>query len=94
MAGKQAAVVGLYVIALQQQLRALFPGEDIRVSATDEAIILSGAVSSNGVSLRAAEIASCRYSARCELRQPRCDQALPQVLGEHRNSMVACWNPL
>ena len=42
---------------MQQQLRALFPGEDIAVSATDEAIILSGAVSSNNVSLRAAEIA-------------------------------------
>ena len=42
---------------MQQQLRALFPGEDIVVSATDEAIILSGAVSTNNVSLRAAEIA-------------------------------------
>ncbi len=38
-------------------MRALFPGEDIVVSATDEAIILSGAVSTNNVSLRAAEIA-------------------------------------
>ena len=40
----------------------LFPGEDIAVSATDEAIILSGAVSSNNVSLRAAEIAQASSS--------------------------------
>lgn len=52
------------------------------------------AIPGNLPDLRAAEIASCRYSARCERRQPRCDQALPHVLGEQRNSMVACWNPL
>ena len=34
----------------------------MRVSATDEAIILSGAVSSNNVSLRAAEIAQASSS--------------------------------
>jgi pilus assembly protein CpaC len=50
-------VVEPAVTMLQQQLRLLFPGEDIQVSATDEAIILSGSVSSNAVSLRAAEIA-------------------------------------
>jgi pilus assembly protein CpaC len=50
-------VVEPAITTLQQQLRALFPGEDIIVSATDEAIILSGSVSNNGVSLRAAEIA-------------------------------------
>ena len=50
-------VVEPAITTLQQQLRALFPGEDVRVSATDEAIILSGAVSTNNVSLRAAEIA-------------------------------------
>ena len=42
-------VVEPAITTLQQQLRALFPGEDIRVSATEEAIILSGAVSSNNV---------------------------------------------
>src|SRR4029434_1854559 len=52
-----ALVVEPAITTLQQQLRALFPGEEIAVSATDEAIILSGAVSSNNVSLRAAEIA-------------------------------------
>jgi pilus assembly protein CpaC len=45
------------VTTLQQQLLVLFPTEDIRVNATDEAIILSGTVSGNPVSLRAAEIA-------------------------------------
>jgi len=55
-------VVEPAITTLQQQLRALFPGEDITVSATDEAIILSGAVSSNAVSLRAAEIASASSS--------------------------------
>jgi peptide/nickel transport system ATP-binding protein len=52
------------------------------------------AIPGNLPDLRAAEIAPCRYSARCERRQPRCDQALPHVLGDERNSMVACWNPL
>ena len=50
-------VVSQEVSNLQQQLQALFPGEDIRVNASDEAIILSGQVSSNPVMLRAGEIA-------------------------------------
>ena len=32
----------------QQQLQTLFPGEDIRVAVNDEALVLSGSVSSNG----------------------------------------------
>jgi len=55
-------VVEPAITTLQQQLRALFPGEDITVSATEEALILSGAVSSNNVSLRAAEIAQASSS--------------------------------
>jgi pilus assembly protein CpaC len=55
-------VVEPAITTLQQQLRALFPGEDIVVSATEEAIILSGSVSNNGVSLRAAEIAQASSS--------------------------------
>jgi len=51
-------VVDPGVAALQQQFQTLFPGEDIRVSITDEALVLSGSVSSNGVMLRAGEIAS------------------------------------
>jgi len=50
------------VTALQQQLQTLFPGEDIRVTASDEAIILSGQVSSNPVMLRAGEIAQATSS--------------------------------
>jgi pilus assembly protein CpaC len=50
------------VSVLQQHLAQLFPGEDIRVSVSDEAVILSGEVSSNTVSLRAAEIASASAS--------------------------------
>jgi pilus assembly protein CpaC len=49
-------VVQQAVTNLQQQLQTLFPGEDLRVSASDEAIILSGQVSSNPVALRAAEV--------------------------------------
>ncbi len=50
-------VVDAGVTNLQQQFLQLFPGEDIRVSANEEAIILSGNVSSNQIMLRAGEIA-------------------------------------
>ena len=50
------------VSTLEQRLQALFPGEAIQVNANDEAIILSGPVSSNTVSLRAAEIAAATSS--------------------------------
>ena len=46
------------VSTLEQRFQQLFPGEDIRVSANGDAVILSGQVSSNQVSLRAAEIAA------------------------------------
>lgn len=42
---------------LQSKLQSLFPGEDINVSVSDGAVILSGHVSSNNIMLRAAEIA-------------------------------------
>ncbi|MEQ1912202.1 MAG: pilus assembly protein N-terminal domain-containing protein, partial [Vicinamibacterales bacterium] len=45
------------VTQLQQQLRNLFPGEDIQVTITEEATTLSGRVSSNAVMLKAGEIA-------------------------------------
>ena len=51
-------VVDAGVLVLEQQLKSLFPGEDIRVNVNDEALILNGAVSSNQIMLRAAEIAS------------------------------------
>ena len=50
------------VSTLEQRLQALFPGEDIRITATGDAVILSGRVSSNDVSLRAAEIATATAS--------------------------------
>jgi pilus assembly protein CpaC len=50
------------VTNLQQKLRALFPGEDIQVGITDEAIVLSGRVSGNQVMLRAGEIAQASAS--------------------------------
>jgi len=50
-------VVDRGVSTLQQNLAALFPGENITIGVTDEAVILSGSVSSNEVMLRAAEVA-------------------------------------
>jgi pilus assembly protein CpaC len=50
------------VSALQQQLRSLFPGEDINVQVNDEATTLSGHVSSTAVMLKAAEIAQTTSS--------------------------------
>ena len=55
-------VVSQSVSNLQQQLQTLFPGEDIQVNASEEAIILSGQVSSNPVMLRAGEIAQATSS--------------------------------
>jgi pilus assembly protein CpaC len=45
------------ISVLQQQFRQLFPGENIQVSFSDQAVILSGNVSANAVMLRAGEIA-------------------------------------
>ena len=38
-------------------MQQLFPGENIQVAFSDQAIVLSGSVSSNAVMLRAGEIA-------------------------------------
>jgi pilus assembly protein CpaC len=54
-------VVDRGVHVLQQNLQRLFPGEDINVAVNDEAVVLSGAVSSNEVMLRAAEIAGAAF---------------------------------
>jgi pilus assembly protein CpaC len=51
-------VVEPSITVLEQQLQALFPGEAITVSVSDEAIVLSGHVSSTAVMLRAGEIAT------------------------------------
>ena len=57
-------VVEQPVAALQQQLQALFPGENIQVTTNEEATVLSGVVSSTGVMLRAAEIAAAAAPKR------------------------------
>lgn len=46
------------VAPLEQNLRALFPGEDVTVSTSEGATILSGRVSSTNVMLRMGEIAA------------------------------------
>jgi pilus assembly protein CpaC len=50
-------VVEQPVAALEQQLRQLFPGEEIQVTQNADALVLSGRVSSTQVMLRAAEVA-------------------------------------
>ena len=50
-------VVEQPIAPLEQQLRALFPGEDVTVSTSEGATILSGRVSSTNVMLRMGEIA-------------------------------------
>ena len=50
------------VSTLQQRLQALFPGEDITATMNDEALILSGRVSSTAVMLKAGEIAQASAS--------------------------------
>ena len=55
-------VVEPAITTLQQQLQTLFPGEDIRVSASNDALVLSGQVSSTAVMLKAGEIAQASAS--------------------------------
>ncbi len=52
------------VSTLQQNLQALFPGEDIRVSGNEASTILSGQVSSTNVMLRAGEIAEAASAGK------------------------------
>jgi pilus assembly protein CpaC len=51
-------VVEQPIAPLEQQLRSLFPGEDVTVSTSEGATILSGRVSSTNVMLRMGEIAA------------------------------------
>lgn len=51
-------VVDPGVSPLQQQLQAIFPGEDVNASQTPESVILTGHASNNNVMLRAGEIAA------------------------------------
>ncbi len=50
-------VVEPAITTLEQHLQTLFPGEAIAVSVSEEAVILSGQVSSTAIMLRAGEIA-------------------------------------
>jgi pilus assembly protein CpaC len=50
-------VVEPAITTLEQHLQSLFPGENIAISVSEEAIVLSGTVSSTNVMLRAGEIA-------------------------------------
>ena len=71
-------VVGAGVLGIEQRLRALFPGEDIQVTANDEALILSGNVSNTNVALRVAEIAgatSAKMKVMNLLQYPGGDQS-------------------
>jgi pilus assembly protein CpaC len=45
------------LLPLQAQIQAVFPGEDIHVTATDEAVVLSGRASTSEIAMRAEEIA-------------------------------------
>ena len=55
-------VVEAAITSLQQNLQALFPGEDIQISVSDDALVLSGRVSSTAVMLKAGEIAAASAS--------------------------------
>src|SRR5262245_415284 len=55
-------VVEPSITALEQQLHTLFPGEDIAVNISEDAIVLAGTVSSTSVMLRAGEIATASSS--------------------------------
>ena len=57
-------VVEPAIPTIQQQLHTLFPGEEILVNVSDDAVVLSGQVSSTNVMLRAAEIAQAASSKR------------------------------
>ena len=60
--GQYDLVVEPAITSLEQQLRSVFPGEHINVGVSDEAVVLSGNVSSNQVMLRAGEIATASSS--------------------------------
>ncbi len=56
-------VVDPGVPRLQQTLQGLFPGEEIQVTQTEQAVVLTGRVSGNDIMLRAAEVAAATVPA-------------------------------
>ena len=68
------------VAALERQLAALFPGENINVIASGGALILSGTVSNAGIARRAVEIATATGATVLDnLITPAAQQILLQV---------------
>jgi len=49
------------VTVLEQRLRELFPGEDLKVGVSEGAVVLSGHASTNDVMLRAGEVAESSF---------------------------------
>src|SRR5256885_6704526 len=66
---------------LQRQFQLLFPGEDLHVNVADEALVLSGRVSSRDVASRAIDIAT-KSSAKLKVVN------MLQVPGEAQGSQV------
>jgi peptide/nickel transport system ATP-binding protein len=51
------------------------------------------AIPGNLPDVRRADLPPCRYSARCERHQARCEAPLP-LISVGQSHMVACWQPL
>ncbi len=51
------------------------------------------AIPGNLPDVRRADLPSCRYSARCERHQAKCEAPLPVISVGHSH-LVACWEPL
>jgi pilus assembly protein CpaC len=75
---------------LQRQLQALFPGENIRVTVSEEALILSGQVSDPEMAQRAEEIAkaSSSKSKVVNMLRPRATSSSQQVMLQVRFAEV------
>ncbi|MFN2581497.1 MAG: type II and III secretion system protein family protein [Candidatus Dormibacteria bacterium] len=66
---------------LQRQFQLLFPGEDLHVSVADEAIVLSGKVTSRDIAMHAVDIAA-KSSAKSKVVN------LLQIPGENQGQQV------
>jgi pilus assembly protein CpaC len=77
--------------SLQQQIRSIFPGEEIRVGVADDAIVLSGKASSADVAARAVEIATAS-AAKAKIVNlmdvPTAETGVQQVMLEVRFAEV------
>jgi len=83
-------IVDAAVAPLQAQMQTIFPGEDIHVSTTEEAIVLSGHPSNNEIALSAVDIAQASSSKLkvINLLQPIGGTDLQQVMLEVRFAEV------